>query len=546
MRGSYFSEFYFDKDTISSFVKVFDRNVPASKATSAAIHRLHVSRPFRDGLLKDSLFRLFPTLKMTEDYFEILENSLKEDKKNKISKEKKIRKFFGEKPSVNQMNYQNMSQASPKAKSGGMELFKSTTITSDSISEVSNSSESLAQLAKMRQVKKLHGFFGDINFTKDLDAEGSNKSLHELEPLFENSMDLIFIADANEADRLNQLPALSNDSNNLDQKVKMQLSRTRMKIVQVMGGEVNDELIVKTQTGNVTKLNAELESGEESSSSSDSDDIETTIARDIRIRRLNKLRQYLGEKVTEADMGSLSRPQSASSENRTPLKDSHDQIPETDAVSMRNDTSPDTKALQMKRSKKLGHMFGELPPPKLIHTPDAHVKTAHRHRMSIHELESFIKIKNQEEVLDLASNFFSMDQILESEPTSPSIVVESSTSILSPNGNIVLTESQKEKSMRKKKIDKLKNFFGDNADVGVILEHAVIEDIERDIDEDLKELLELKQELERIKAALKVKGNFELGELENDLKKVDFRTKKSHGVQVDKSGARMKVIGSAN
>lgn len=164
---------------------------------------------------------------------------------------------------------------------------------------------------RVKKTKKLQDFFGDIAFTKvETRPDRSSKYLTNIEYILPPMNELL--ADDEDDYYLDEsvIPngrrkgseSHPNEIAKLDQKSKMKLSKRRMKLVKVMGGDIEDHIIAQTQSKDKALLIERRDDALDSETSSSEESDEVKVSKETQSKRLLKLKQYLGDTVTIADI----------------------------------------------------------------------------------------------------------------------------------------------------------------------------------------------------------------------------------------------------
>lgn len=275
-------------EDIRKFVEIMQN--PDSKVLDfPSIH----SSLFRQNVLLSIVSRYFPKTKaITKGYFDSDSRAAWGSRHQKVQKQKKLTKFFGLRPTTEQMHLQEYDGVSILGNEGY-----------ESVRPASEYSEDFGEMDKRKKAEKLAGFFGDQLTGRQMKKQNlleseinsgdmSGVSLPPSELYKPDDEDFVLLGNLNE----------------LTPEEKIVLTKRAKKLLGVLGAEVDTKVVSKTQGkhGNIISdakqqtLSPQFIAGLSSPSilSLDSSVSEFDI-RSTQKQRLDKISYVMGERISE-------------------------------------------------------------------------------------------------------------------------------------------------------------------------------------------------------------------------------------------------------
>ncbi|KAI8810851.1 hypothetical protein BJ742DRAFT_885574 [Cladochytrium replicatum] len=478
---SYFELFKPDTNritqTIESLERLGERGGTGSESNLAATTSL------RDKMLCQAIEGFFPSSKYysLDGYFNENRSRNGAHKRRKIHKEKKLAKFFGERPTIDQLQRQICSAALIRLHIAQVNLSSESlepetaspvdSLTLERTKPELNNAHRTDLFSKKRKLEKLQDFFGDKLSVIDIEAQRHGKDGF-FSPAFSpiDSRRNSGTSESN-SDLAHPPPTTQNE---LSSEAKILLTKRSKKISSMLGTHVNEQLAQQALTKPHIKLIGSKEdlrggiglevskSGEISaqgelrqqrrrwsmSSIESLDSASNSIvvdgagdkdSREYRRRKLAKLQQFLGERLTLEEVAT----------------------PAAVPVSPRmGPLTQEAKASQLKRADKLNRMFGEVVPAKMVSV-------------------------DRDSVLNLQKQIQVLQNLMQSDKDVLELIDAMTDFDMAPKEQEVASdeELQKQKASMQQKMKRLRKFFGTNVDTGVVLEQILVADLERSIDE---------------------------------------------------------------
>ncbi|KAJ3100406.1 Ral GTPase-activating protein subunit alpha-2 [Phlyctochytrium planicorne] len=360
--STYFELFKLPDLFINQISSQFERLLVADQENNTA----------RDVALNEVIEKFFPLSKYLpiEGYFSDPTRHSLVKKKRKIHKEKKISKFFGERPSFEQLQRQLAAANFPQA---GIELSLALTL---GMTKIGSDEDTGDSFVKRKRAEKLSEFFGANLGKHQLKsqhlAQGNDMFEEDIEDEEENT--------EQEEDDAEPIETV----NELDPDTKRQLTKRNKKLVSILGETNVSEASAKIPSsrsnpniagkelaaaaleeaeeeekddeGEQAKAPVPLLSIKEASLSTASINSTETSERDIqimeremRLKKLRKLSAFLGE--TTGVIGAAEQ-----------------QLKKTPLQPARSPMSADEKQISLWRASKLEKVLGEVVPSNLVHT----------------------------------------------------------------------------------------------------------------------------------------------------------------------------------
>ncbi|KAJ3005793.1 Regulator of G-protein signaling 19, partial [Thoreauomyces humboldtii] len=466
---------------------------------------------FRESMLSRTVVQYFPLAnRIMEGYFNEHNRSSWGNKQKRMHKEKKLAKFFGERPSVELIQRQ-IAAASASYLRGHRENSHESLVgtTTDGLHEADEDSDGdpSSQSQRRKKKDKLEEFFGDRLPTQQrkvqqlmLPGEAQSLSLansDESETGFGN------------VDSAESLPMET--TNELDPEERRILQRRTKKITSMLGESLDEKTISKQvtsaamhdriggtilieedssaagvagSTGNrrpsLVPRKSETVSrsiGKAATDNPYSDSDEDGDSKLSHKRRLDKISSLMGQRIGVSELQ---------------VAQAH--------VSMQQPVVPsrpltvEEKKVFHKKSSKLERMLGELPPVEAIMAslPGDQKPEVMRVRKSLVGL-AFL-VKHAKDVVDIMDALTEIsDEKLDKEATDLNLLGASQESLVAP---------AQDKENRQKKLKKLRKFFGNNVSVEMLIETQILADLERslmDVAVDEEQLNELRAEVASIR-----------------------------------------------
>ncbi|KAI8806028.1 hypothetical protein BJ742DRAFT_818158 [Cladochytrium replicatum] len=477
---SYFEMFKPDMTRINQTVDSLERF--GEEGGTGSDSNLAAPTNLRDKMLCQAIEGFFPSSKYysLDGYFNESCNRTGVHKRRKIHKEKKLAKFFGERPTIDQLQRQicsaalirlQMAQVNLSAESLGPEgASPAESVTLERMHGM-NSALGTDLFSKKRKLEKLQDFFGDKLSVMDIEAQRQGK-----DGMFSHAFSPIDSRRNSTSTSNPDLALPPATLNELSSEAKMLLTKRSKKISSMLGTHVNEQLAQQALTKPHIKLIGSKEdirvgvvlelsnSGEVGAGSdhkqrrrwsmSSLESLNSTThsvaaesaadkdSREYRRRKLAKLQHFLGERLTLEEVA-------------TPVM-----VPVSPRM---GPLTQEAKASQLKRADKLNRMFGEVVPAKMVSVD----------RDSVLDLQKQIQVlqslmESDKDVLELIDAMTDFDMAM-SGVKDPEFGSDE--------------ELQKQKASMQQKMKRLRKFFGTNVDTGVVLEQILVADLERSIDE---------------------------------------------------------------
>ncbi|KAJ3092106.1 hypothetical protein HK102_010672 [Quaeritorhiza haematococci] len=560
----------------------------------------------RDQILSYVIQKYFPqsTYGTVKGYFDAMARVTSTQRKRKLKKEKKLAKFFGQKPSQELIHRQMMGSEVVKVevKDQNMSLTLTTHSTDsllgmDGTHHVTGSKESIDNgvYSKKKKVEKLQGFFGDKLSKRELRMQhlstvsvssnstssvASSENDVRVPPPMQNDLDPLqkrelqkkhkklasMLGEKLDEITVNQLLNSSGGKGQLENPAISSTIHLTMSLSRSKSGDFNRPTpLVKGE--NESMLQIYLGRGRRASDGS----MKTTrtdvsgssmsmnrykASREYRRRKIQKLSQFLGERITDLQLLETAAASNTNGNANTNANNTTTNIlsamslPIPSTKTVQNETSnepqqmparslhPKVRQATRKRVNKLERVFGQVPPVSLVVDKELSngIRMADHHRNSIYKIRMILE--NEKDILDLIDTMAEFDMGSELAPiespapspidavprtsaesgTNNSTIVPTATESLaalpsgSVGGSVLLNSSNggtgtrpqnvHNKNARQRKLTKLQKFFGAKISLDLLLEQCVVDDLERAIEEDVDDPVEL-SELKRGVAMLR-------------------------------------------
>ncbi|TPX68115.1 hypothetical protein SpCBS45565_g03344 [Spizellomyces sp. 'palustris'] len=454
------------------------------------------SMPFQVQVLTVILRHYFPHMSTPATYFRDAQYASAAKRKSRINKDKKLTKFFGARPSGDQI-YRQLAKTNPRVEIGHDEV-------EDTKQENQEEKVVPENISKKRRFSKLHNFFGENLPKPQLKAQNLATRQDSVASLSRNEGKVTGRARSHTIHSYTP-PLPRRNQNELDPTEKKRLVKQKLKIKAVLGapfGEVlcpnplfrrrsysidslllspkteattsgvqlserksRSETAVSSADGSGVRLQGKtatdcrLSSQESSQSITRGSDSLEDNDRSRRRKRVQKLLALLGEGFPAAT-----------------INDAASSVKPKSPVTL----SPEMRQEHVRRNSKLERVFGKVPPSNLVagnHLFDPH-SAASAHQRAIQGLSMFIQ--NENGVVDLMEKMAAFDEGPRNGDSEEDM------------------GSEAEKMKKRKQTSKLQKFFGDDfAGMTYMLEHAIESQIENP-----EELCQLRAELTQLRAEL--------------------------------------------
>ncbi|KAJ3120874.1 hypothetical protein HK098_004190 [Nowakowskiella sp. JEL0407] len=451
---------------------------------------LKIQNDLKETILFQILNEYFPLIRPNEGYFSQTKRLTWSAKQKKLSKAVKLHKFFGERPTEDQLKKQVI--VTTLAESESSSIFNAA-LDPKSPDDDENTGETTN---RRKKVEKLEGFFGDRLPSKQLRVQ----KLVNGEIMTDESeeIDAEYFSEDSASSSGDEILIPVETSNELDATQKRMLTK-RSKKLQAMLGESLDEATVQkhmterfmVRSGSASGINSPPENAGDDpqdmltieESKSDSDDDLLTNTKGKKKKQINKINKFLGERITPETLQVISAPATNLAKNAPrPLTN-------------------EERAAAKKRLNKLESILGVLPPgetvgpsaPMPIQKPAAS-STRSLAGQAIHSLSTALQ---KRDVIDLLETFTTPDGSLVNR--------------FCESGKFILTitqdnfNSSANKEVRQKKLKKLRKFFGDTIDIVNIFETQILQELESSLIEesdDPEEISLAREEMRSIRETL--------------------------------------------
>ncbi|RKO94646.1 hypothetical protein BDK51DRAFT_29673 [Blyttiomyces helicus] len=459
---------------------------------------------FKESILPQVLSRLLPNMNRTfVGYFDDENRKEWRNKHRKMRKEKKLSKFFGERPSTEQMQRQSIDR--PKGEDSRQTLIDRRPSGLSVLSQMESAVEENrpSSLQRRKKLEKLETIFGDRLPIKQKRVQQivthgytPTASTMQVEPTSADSDSL------SEDDEL--IPAES--TNDLDPERRRVLQRRTKKLSTMLGESLNERTISKTVAKSADPRAPEILDKRNSvtsvmsiASSPETPLPETAqpashIVKLSHKRRLDKISALMGERIGVDD---LQEAQATAT-------------PKDPRVAAARPLTQDEKKQFHKTAAKLERLLGQLPPsedviaysalPRSAETSNSPSADVPDVRPSILSFSFFID--NAKVVVD----------IIESpteQPPSPSSVGAPikpmhrsrsfgaiDTLVRARMGSTISLVEPKEKESRRRRLNKLRKFFGEGVSVDALIKQQILAEIEEAmLDEERSDLTVVREDV---------------------------------------------------
>ncbi len=479
IKDPYYFTFAPNKERIRSTGSLLTSTLDADDTESILLHSgamestLSVALPsaLSEQILRSICKDYFPSIQAElRGYFDRLAHAQKEMKRLKHNKEKKIVKFFGDQPGTGMLQRQDIRPQIQELETDEVER--------KSLTSLLDKKDVPAIKTRKKKLQKLHGFFGDAEFTNQITGVPTAPMIVPLNDKGKPDSSI------SEEEEVGYIPETSNQ---LSGTVKKELKKRHEKIVAILGRNLDESTTKEILTQPVMRVKGtaldsdsddDVESRDTNSTSTSIAETRKTssviskqteeiikIEREKRLRKLQKLSKRLGERITEEE---IVEAKTAAAESALPQPEIIPIIPQEEKEDV------------IRRGNKLEQMFGQRPPLSLTAATQSSVKHHREHLQLIQALvDSTAAVKP---VID--------------SPTADTQSFVSITSSISP--------SVKNRKIKRKRLMKLKKFFGSGNSNSEALPTDVSE-IEKAIDDDINQLAALKKDVELLKKSMEVR-----------------------------------------
>eukprot|EP00835_Amoeboradix_gromovi_P005821 NODE_592_length_6322_cov_0.357063.p1 type:complete len:1037 gc:universal NODE_592_length_6322_cov_0.357063:509-3619(+) len=480
---SYFIDFTPDYNmmlelTKSDIVDVFDlpENAPPQQ--------VDYCRSVRENILEKVTTRYFHSFPFTGRYFQSGRNL----KMKLVTKEKKLTKFFGEKPEYEEMKKQSRPLDNKVLSTSNSATMRERNGSVESEQTSIDPSIDVRQL-KVKKLDKLEGFFGGRPSSElkrdDLMVQNNRKSiLGKIKSDFHSSRSLE-----------NVKPDVQfHAKNDLSEDERRILKKRQKKLADVLGTKPDDN-IMESQKSVPDAPNSDSEAPilrplEGYDSDNDGSDSNTALDefRDLILNYFDDLAksksnlpstvELVGELVERQDkdirMKRIEKLYNILGERISPVVLEKSRLSVIAGLAK----NPSEKNASRKRFDKLHQKFGENIPAEAINSTIDYSKRAEQHISGIQTLERLIN--NQSNLEDMISEIYS--------------------------GDVDDKLDDQTKLNKQKKMNKLQKFFGDNLNATILFEQTILKDLEDTIDDEYsgrEEYDTLKSELDLLRERAK-------------------------------------------
>ncbi|KAI8813114.1 hypothetical protein BJ742DRAFT_849898 [Cladochytrium replicatum] len=493
IRGSYADYFRPDIVFASSIAKMYEQHA-AGQPPNLEAQNISTSppgsAPFKEAVLYKAMDNYFPqATQIIPGYFSVNQRVQWCQKQRKMAKEKKLAKFFGERPTRELIVRQTQHLPQSRSFNDGQSLFERRESVADSeagdtpvpstVPGVEIIVDTHENATRRKKMEKLEGFFGDRLPNKELreqrlvhqDEFGGAENEAEGEELDES-----WDRAGSKEEALAPAGATVNELDSAQRKILTK----RNKKIQSMFGEHLDESMVQRSLKEPMLPNSNLgvsnDRLRESTGSRAVSIVETesllslytgdedpeAAANTARKKKMDKISQFLGERI------SVNQLQEFSSTSVTLAKMTPTPM------------NAEERALAKRRLNKLEKLLGAVPPPTAS-TPVKRLAppTSGDPSLSPRNSESNVSAKRNS-MTSLGSNVAKtirrLSDLLQRgdvvELLERLTVIDEESEIVTP---IVVEPGSNTKESRQKRLNKLRKFFGDNIDIELLVEQQVLQ-----------------------------------------------------------------------
>ncbi|TPX72218.1 hypothetical protein SpCBS45565_g00598 [Spizellomyces sp. 'palustris'] len=477
---------------------------------------------FKESVLTKTLTQYFPLAnRILEGYFNDANRSSWAEKQRRMHKEKKLAKFFGERPSVELIQKQIF--AASDVYLAGLEDILAFGDSSDDLlrvrksDELANAEDPTSMSHRRKKKDKLETFFGDKltsqqKRVQQIVVPGQTTSILGSEPGETGTSDST--ESANSEDEV----APVETTNELDPNERRILQRRTKKIASMLGESLDERTISQTVTfpamqeklfssqnlsglalggdGNVPMPVTDNDgksrfTSRDFSTRSTTNTVDSSMSEEADAdskyahkRRLDKISSLMGQRIGVTEI-----QEAQATANLTPQP-------------VRRPLTQEEKKQFQKKASKLERLLGQLPPTEALLSSlvPADKPEVTRVRRSLAGLSFILRqAKDAVDILD-ALTAIAEDKELPPPPPLPSTGLSKSPSAQSNISDVpaFLTPGismELNKESRQKRLNKLRKFFGDNISVEILVESQILSDLERSIEEEVVD----ESELERLR-----------------------------------------------
>ncbi|KAJ3191795.1 hypothetical protein HK101_007408 [Irineochytrium annulatum] len=542
--GPFASNFDIDYSEIAMLSTVLED--PSSEASAAKLLELGQGRPlavnsspFRVLFLSSILSNYFPTSRARLDhYFDDISRVSWSQKQKKMLKEKKLSKFFGQRPSNDQMQRQILNSRRLSVNSMNSQMAPgSGRRNENAIDAILSSTEEEtgggSNENRRKKMEKLQQIFGNKLPTKQ-QVEQSLVSAND-------EVNLVFSTDNSDDDldrSTESLEAIAT-TNDLNPEQRRILQKRNKKLANLLGETMNHNIVSNLVATAVTTPDLPgLPSGTTAGGAGDQHNLNiVTTVPSLGCTELSLITPTTEDDESDPDVGSnqFKKKKLDKLSNMLGERINTDHISEAQATIQTTSVNPsigralppprvltveERKTFQ-RRANKLEKIMGMLPPTEALMpavnssaeslTEAQFSDQGLKARQNIRTLSQFIeKAKDVVELLETLSavgaNPAAASAVLPDSPSSPTGSDD--------NGFLDPDSADSNKENRQRRLNKLRRFFGNEIEVSRFIEQQIIVELERSFEEDIEnedERMALRKEVEGLRRTIERRSG-EFGE----------------------------------
>ncbi|KAJ3330010.1 hypothetical protein HDU76_006664 [Blyttiomyces sp. JEL0837] len=512
---SFYDQFPVDLDVMHTLNQILED--PSSPESSAKLVELGDGKPmavnsnqFRELFLIYAVRQYFPNSSHTlSSYFDDVCRMSWAQKQSKMLKEKKLARFFGERPSTEQLQKQvhNRTRLMAMMKNANPWETDSPLSKNDQTVEA-DGAEPSDGTNRRKKMEKLEEFFGDripVHQKVQQNLVSGQDNINVIVGGAEED------DDDSESDDEEQMLTDVTTTNDLAPEERRILKKRNKKLATLLGESVDPKAIsaVNMATNRTTMSLAppqlqQTPSGGDLSNSSSQDKLSVSLTdsravssenmvpagddgefpdtKEIKKKRLDKLSAVLGTRIKIDNINDKQAQPSS------PVPVSPNSASIGRSLPPPRILSTDERKQVQKRANKIERLLGALPPTEALLLT---VENAEKN-VVMHEGPSLRAHKNIASLSFLIENANDVVDLLVK-------ITEIDTDI---GENLEDDERERSKDTRKKKLNKLRKFFGNDIDVSGIIEQQLFTELERTITEevtDSEDLAVLRNDMERLR-----------------------------------------------
>ncbi|KAI8814013.1 hypothetical protein BJ742DRAFT_388119 [Cladochytrium replicatum] len=486
IRGSYADYFRPDIVFVNSMARMCEQ-YEAGQTSSLEAQSISTSPPgsgpFKEAVLYKAMDIYFPlATQIIPGYFSVNQRVQWCQKQRKMAKERKLAKFFGERPTRELIVRQ--TQHLPQSRSfhdGESLLERRESVTGSGAGDTDTAPVVMGVETRRKKMEKLEGFFGDRLPNKELreqrlvNRDEFGGAVNEVEE------DDAAIASWNSSDSKEEALAPPGATvNELDSAQRKILTKRNKKIKSMFGEHLDESMVQRTLTEPMlppTNLGVSNDRLRETTGGSrpasivetesllslyTADDDPEAAANTARKKKMDKISQFLGERI------SVNQLQEFSSTSTNMAKMAPTPM------------SAEERALAKRRVNKLEKLLGAVPPPTAS-TPVKRLAPPSSGDASLSPRNSEFNINaKRNSMTSLGSNVAKtirrLSDLLQRgdvvELLERLTVIDEESDMVTP---IFVEPGSNTKESRQKRLNKLRKFFGDNIDIELLVEQQVLQ-----------------------------------------------------------------------